>query len=148
MSLPPDTRVLPVLRAAAQSVMGGLLLWALTCAFADAIATAATAGPHDEFNWSWAFSWIGHLALAGFGLWGLVVIAIHACCVSALIQGTERILCVVAIIFSAQLTTSTIIASILDSEHWMRAVAICLPLIAGAMTYAIWSLVRQKTDRD
>ena len=146
MTTPSDTDLGAVFRAAVQGVFGGLFGWLLTCSFAGAIAMAATANG-DEPNWSWALAWVWHLAVAGIALWGLLVVCIHAFCISALVNGTDRVLRVIVIAFSVQLTTSLIVTVIMDPETWVRALVVGLPLTLLAAAYLTASLVKQYRER-
>ncbi len=140
MSALPENDLISVFRSATQSLLGGLLVWVLTCALAGAIAMKATT---ENADWSWAFGWIWHLAAAGIGLWGLLVLVIHASCVSALVYGTDRVLRVIVIAFIAQLTTSTIIVVTFDREALPRALTIWIPLAALSIIFLIGSYARQ-----
>jgi hypothetical protein len=147
MSLPSDTDSLSVFKSAMQSLFGGFLGWFLTCSLAGAIATATTVHDFNEADWMWAFVWIGHLAVAAFGVWGLLVICLHAFCVSALIHGADRPLRVVAIAFAAQMAASTIVVVTLESDSWQWSVAVGGALVVIAMAYLIQSFRGERRQR-
>jgi hypothetical protein len=126
-----------------QSVLGGLFGWLLTCSLAGAIATAATVERIDDLSWFWAVAWVWHLGVAGLEIWGLLIICIHAFCLSALIDGTDRVLRVIVIVFTVQLTTSMIVVVTLDRGALPHAAAIWLPLATISTIYLIRSFVKQ-----
>ena len=138
--------MISVFRAATQCLLGGLLIWMLTCTLAGAIAAATAEGVEFIDWWWWAFAWVRHLAFAGIGLWGLLVILLHAFCVSALVNGTDRVLRVIVIAFIAQLTTSMIVVVTFDGEALPRALTIWTPLAAISLICLIVSFVRQRRE--
>jgi len=127
--------VTSVFRESAQGVVGGTITWLITCALAGAIATAAAAGSIEDMEWALALAWIGHLAVAGFGLWGLLVVCIHAGCLAALVQGTERPLRVLSIAFISQLTTSAIVAVTFDPEGLVRVMVVWAVFLVPTMVF-------------
>ena len=143
MSASPESDLISVFRAATQSLLGGLLAWVLTCSLAGAIAKVATG---EYFDWFWALAWVVHLAFAGIGLWGLLVILLHAFCLSALVNGTDRVLRIIVIAFTAQLTTSMIVVVTFDAEALPRALTIWTPLAAISLIYLIVSFARQRRE--
>ena len=143
MSAAPESDLISVVRAATQNLLGGLLAWVLTCSLAGAIAKMATG---EYIDWFWAFAWVGHLAFAGIGLWGLLVILIHAFCVSALVNGTDRVLRVIVTAFIVQLTTSMIVVVTFDRDTLPRALTIWIPSAAVSSIYLIVSFVRQRRE--
>ena len=145
MSASPENDLISVFRAATQGLLGGLLIWMLTCTLAGAVATATAEGVEDV-DWLWAFAWVRHLAFAGIALWGLLVILIHAFCVSALVYGTDRVLRVVVIAFIVQLTTSMIVVVTFDREALPRALTIWIPSAIISLVYLIVSFVRQRRE--
>ncbi|MGO9588098.1 MAG: hypothetical protein ACLP2Y_18120 [Limisphaerales bacterium] len=146
MSTPSDNDLGSVFNAAIQSVLGGLFVWLLTCSLAGAIATAATVEHIDDLSWLWAFAWAWHLAVAGMWLWGLLIICIHAFCLSALIHGTDRVLRVIVIVFTVQLTTSTIVIVTINKDTLPHAAAVWLPLATISTIYLIRSFVKQNNE--
>ena len=132
MSKTPYNDILSIFGAACQSLVGGSIIWAITCAFAGVIPVIANEGwnywDYDpEFVWTLAFAWIGHLIVASICLWGLLVICLHGISVAALVHGTHSVPRVLSIVFVAQITTSTIIVLVWDADTWWR------PLIAWAV---------------
>lgn len=146
VSTPSDNDLGSVFKAAIQSLLGGLFVWVLTCSLAGAIATAAAAEHIDDLSWYWAVAWAWHLGVAGIEIWGLLVICIHAFCLSALIHQTDRVLRVLVIAFTVQLTTSMIVVVTIFRYALPRAAAIWLPLATISMIYLIRSFVRQKYE--
>ena len=129
-------------REGAQGLIGGSLAWLLACSLAGVVAAAATADSVEDLSWSWLFAWIGHLAVAGIELWGLVAICIQAWCASALVHGTERALRVVVVAFICQLTTSAIVIVTFEHEYFHRMMILWLPFAALSMMYLIGSFVK------
>jgi len=150
VSTPTDNDLGSIFKAATQSVIGGLFVWSLTCSFAGIVAGAATIGHLQDLSWEWifagAFSWIIHLAIASIGLWGLLVIFIHALCLSALINETEHVLRVLIFAFAIQLTTSMIVIVILERHALLQAIAIWLPITTICAIYLIRKSV--ETNRE
>jgi len=144
MSASPENDLVSVFRTAAQSLLGGLLVWVLTCTLAGAIAKAATAQGLEDVDWFWALAWVWHLAVAGIELWGLLVLLIHAFCLTALVYGTDRVLRVIVIAFIAQLTTSLIVVVTFDGDTLPRALTIWIPLAGISIIYLIGSFARQR----
>jgi hypothetical protein len=148
VSTPSDNDLGSVFNAAIQSVLGGLFAWLLTCSLAGAIATAATVERIDDLSWLWlwAVAWVWHLAVAGMWLWGLLIICIHAFCLSALIHGTDRVLRVIVIAFTVQLTTSMIVVVTINRDTLPHAAAVWLPLATISTIYLIRSFVKQNNE--
>jgi len=136
MSQSPYARSLA--REAAQSTIGGALIWLLTSTVAGLIPTVAAQGM-DDVSWIWVLAWLGHLAVAGMALWGLLVVAIHAGCLSALIHGTHRLLPIVAITFVSQLTASSIVIVMLNDDVLQRVLLVWLACVIPATTYLVRS---------
>jgi hypothetical protein len=130
-----------LVREAAQGTVGGFLTWLCTCAVAGIIPTAAAAEGFDNASWAWAFAWLGHLAIAGIAVWGVVVICIHVACLSALIHGTGRVLRVVAAAFGAQLTTSAIAVVSFDHDTFRRVAIAWLVCTIPLISFVIGSFV-------
>jgi hypothetical protein len=133
-------------REAVQGLIGGSITWLLTCALAGALATAVTAERVDDVSWFWLLAWVGHLAAAGIGLWGLIVICIHVWCVSSLVHGTERVLRVIVVAFFVQLTTSAIVIVTFEHEHFHRMMMLWLPFATISIILFIGSSLRQAHD--
>ena len=143
MSTPSDNDLGVVFREALQSVLGGSFGWLLTCSLAGAIASAASIESIHDLSWFWTVAWLWHLGVAGIEIWGVLIICIHAFCLTALIQGTDRVLRVLVIIFIVQLTTSMIVVVTFDRDALPRAAAVWLPLATISTIYLIRSFVKQ-----
>ena len=118
------------------------MTWLLTCTLAGVIATAAAEGAQDV-SWAWAFAWIGHLAVAGIGVWGLILLCIHAGCLGALVHGTERVLRVAVIAFISQLTTSGIVVVTFEPDALRRVTIVWLAFATPAIVYLIGGFLKQ-----
>ena len=133
-------------REAVRSSVVGSLAWLIVSALAGALATAATAEHFQDFSWYWALAWVWHLAVAGIGLWGLIVVCVHVWCMSALIHGTDRVLRPLVIAFVAQLTTSAIVIVTLERDDFQRVLMVWLPCATLSMIYLVGSLVKQSYE--
>jgi len=134
-------------QSAMQSLVGGLVAWFLTCALAGAAVTAATESSFEDVDWLWGLAWVWHLAVAGAGIWGLLVICIHVGCASALIQGTDHALRVLTIAFVTQLTCSAIVVVCVDSYLWQRVVLVWLTLGGVGIAYICGSYLSERRLR-
>jgi hypothetical protein len=144
MSLPTDTDAVSAFKAAMQSLLGGVFGWMLTCSLAGVIATAAATDNLNDLDWFWALAWIGHLAVAAVGVWGLLVICLHAFCASALIHGTDHVLRTIVMAFVLQLVTSSIVMMFFESEHWVRLIVVCGSLSLIGVGFLIGSFRQER----
>jgi len=144
MSLPTDTDAVSAFKAGIQNLLGGFCGWLLTCSLAGIVATAAAAGDFRDWDWFWAFAWIGHLAIAAIGVWGLLVICLHAFCVSALVNGTDNVFRVLLTVFTLQLTTSTVAILCVEPENWIRSLTAWFLCILPAAAQCIFRLKSQR----
>lgn len=145
MSQKPD--VFSAFGEAVTGLIGGSLAWLLTCSLAGVVAsiTAETRyGYSIDIEWGWAFAWIGHLAVAGVALWGLLVICIHVWCISELVNGTERPFRTLVIAFFVQLTTSSIVILTLEREVFERIAVVWVACATVVINYLLWSFLKQK----
>lgn len=110
---------------------------------AGVLATAAAAESVHDFDWGWAFAWIGHLAIAGLELWGLIVICIHAGCLASLVHGAERPVKIVLITFVSQLTTSTIVLLQFERQAFYRLSILWAAFALLAFTYGVRHYTRK-----
>jgi hypothetical protein len=138
--------VVAALREAIQGFVGGSLAWVFTCSLAGAIATAAGTEELRDIDWVWAFAWIGHLLVAAAGLWGLVVLCIHAGCLGALIHGTEQVLRVLLIAFISQLTTSVIVVAGFERNAWRRLFVVWIACTTLAIVCLAGGLRKKKSE--
>ena len=138
--------VISSLREAVQGFVVGSLAWVFTCSLAGAIATAAGTEDLRDIDWVWAFAWIGHLLVAAAGLWGLIVLCIHAGCLGALIYGTEQVLSVLFIAFISQLTTSVIVVAGFEQNAWRRLILVWLLCAIPTIICLTGGLRKQKRE--
>ena len=101
-----------------------------------------------NIGWAWILAWLGHLILAAMGLWGLIVICIHVGCLAALIQGTERVMTVLAIAFVSQLTASALVVTAFDNggdgaDIKRRITIVWLACAVPVIVFLVGSFVRQ-----
>jgi len=120
MRFDPLEDLFVIFQSAIQSLLGGLVAWLLTCVVAGAIPSVLSAQWPPEIGWFIVLAWLVHLVYAGMAIWGLLTICVHALCLAALIYGTHNGFAALSITFFAQLTTSTIVVILLDSDLWWR----------------------------
>jgi hypothetical protein len=135
-----------VLAAAAQSLVGGLAIWLVTVTVAGAIPTAVAADRLDEMGWELALAWIGHLAVAGMALWGLLIVCAHVYCLTALIHGIGSAPRAVVVAFVSQITTSTAVLLLIGSDHWSRLVATWGCFVILSTVYFVNDFFRQARE--
>lgn len=148
MSQEPD--VFSACREAVTGLIGGSTAWLLTCSLAGIVATAtveSNRGYPTQFEWMWGLAWIGHLAVAGIAFWGLLIMCIHAWCISELVHGTERPLRVIVIAFLVQLTTSSIVTVAIEHDVLTRIAVMWGACATVALNYLIGSFVKEKRQK-
>lgn len=90
MNPPSDeTDLISWFKHAVQSVLGGWLAWVLIC-MTGSYAIHAAAGNHSNPAEFFRFIWLWHWILAGLGIWGILLMAVHAMLLRQLILGTDH----------------------------------------------------------
>jgi hypothetical protein len=150
MSKTPYADVISIFGGACQSLLGGMVVWLLTCVAAGAVPVLANTDWTDplsrsELDWTLTFAWVGHLILATLFLWGIIVLCIHGLCLAALAHGTHGTLRVLSIVFVAQLTTSTIFVMLGRGDWWWRP-ALAWGLLSGGVAWR-WAVSRRSPVR-
>jgi hypothetical protein len=137
---------LSALQEAVQGFLGGSFAWLFTSALAGAIACGAATEGLSEIDWVWGLAWIGHLAVAGAAIWGLIPLCIHAGCLAALIHGTDRVLRPILIAFFTQLTTSAIVTAMFEPQAARRLIIAWLLCATPAVLYLTARLRKRKAN--
>ncbi len=127
------------LKDALQSLTGAGIAMVMVCAMGGAIpVVAGWSNLPDAEDWLLlAVAWVGHWAIAGLMLWGLVALLVPVWSLHELLHGNRNPFLALAPTLIVQLTVSTIAVCIFDYEY-ERARPIIVSsgtmLLVGAVT--------------